>query len=103
MSCQNALPLLRQAEQRRRLRHWRPGCQCVLSLFCLSIQAIEIGQVGDVAPNAGDIAADFPDGLFQFLLAAARNENVGSFRDKLLRRGEAEAAGSARDKGYFSV
>ena len=35
--------------------------------FYLSIQTIEIGQIGDVALNAGDIAADFPDGLFQFM------------------------------------
>src|SRR5580658_3053867 len=69
----------------------------------LSIQTIQIGQIGDVALNAGDIAADFPDGLFQFILAAARDENIGALREKPFRRGEAEAAGSARDNGYFSV
>ena len=66
--------------------------------FYPSIETIEIGQISDVALNAGDIAADFPDGLFQFFLAAARNENIGAFRDKPFRRGEAEAAGSADDR-----
>lgn len=65
--------------------------------FYLSIQTIEIGQIGDVALNAGEIAADFPDGLVQFVLAAACNENIGAFRDKQLGGGEAEAAGSAGD------
>jgi hypothetical protein len=71
--------------------------------FYLSIKTIEIGQIGDVATNAGDIAADFPDGLFQLFLAAPRNEDIGAFRDKQLRRGEAEAAGSAGDNCYFFV
>src|SRR5579862_4013070 len=59
---------------------------CPFSFFYLSIQTIEIGQIGDVALNAGDIAGDFPDGLFQFILAAACNENIGAFRDKPLAR-----------------
>src|SRR5580698_3280160 len=72
-------------------------------IFYLSIQTIEIGQIGDVALNAGDIAADFPDGLVQFVLAAARNKNIGAFRDKPFGRGEAEAAGGVGNNCYFSI
>ena len=96
--------LFRNSAERRKAPSPRIGDEDInvpFLLFHLPIQTIKIGQVGDVALYAGDVAPDFCDGLIQFFLAAAGNENIGAFRDKSFCRCKADAAGAAGDDGRF--
>src|SRR5262249_553331 len=65
-------------------------------------QPIKIGQVGNIRANTGDVPADFIDGCRQFAFAATRDEDIGSFTDKLFRSGQAEPAISAGNQSHFS-
>src|SRR5437016_13368261 len=40
------------------------------------IESVKVGQFGNVALNAGNVAADCLDGRIKFLLATARDEDV---------------------------
>jgi hypothetical protein len=51
------------------------------------IESVKVGQFGNVALNARNIAADCLDGLIKLLLAAARNEDVGALFDEEFCRG----------------
>src|SRR5258707_497528 len=52
------------------------------------VETIKIGQFGNVALNARNIAADCLHGLVEFLLPAARDEDVGTLFDEKLCRGK---------------
>src|SRR6266481_2449209 len=52
------------------------------------VKTIKVGEFGNVALNARNIAADCLHGLVEFVLSAARNEDIGTLFDKKLRRGE---------------
>ncbi|SPF34315.1 hypothetical protein SBA4_1480009 [Candidatus Sulfopaludibacter sp. SbA4] len=96
--------LFRNSAERRKAPSPRIGDEDInvpFLLFHLFIQAIKIGQVGDVTLNAGDVAPYFLDGLIQFFLAAASNENICAFRDKSFCRCKADAAGAAGNDGCF--
>src|ERR1700686_219525 len=67
------------------------------------VEAIEVGQVGNVALNASNIASDCIHSLVKFLLAAPRDENVGTLFDRELRRGKPYSGGDAGDDAPFSV
>jgi len=43
------------------------------------VEAIQIGEIGDVALDGGDVFADELDGRVEFGFAAAGNEDVGTF------------------------
>src|SRR5258708_26330965 len=67
------------------------------------VEAIEVLQFSDVAPNAYDVAADRLDGLVEFLFAATRYEDIGAFVDEAFRRGEAYSRGTAGNHGHLSL
>src|ERR1700704_4317886 len=67
------------------------------------VESIEVRQFGDVSPNACNVAADGPHGLVEFLLAAACYEDVGTFIDEPLRRGETYSRGAAGNHGHLSL
>src|ERR1700677_5001246 len=52
------------------------------------VETIKIGQLGNVSLNARNVAADCLYGLVEFLLAAARNEDVGTLFDEKLCRSQ---------------
>src|ERR1700733_3285666 len=66
------------------------------------IESVKVGEVGNVALNAGDVAADRLDGLIKFLLATARDEDVGPLSDEEFCRGKPYARGTAGDDCRFS-
>src|SRR6202011_1806102 len=63
------------------------------------VESIEVRQFGDVPANTFNVAADRLHGLVEFLLPAARYEDVGAFIDEPLRRGEAYSRCAAGDYG----
>ena len=46
------------------------------------VEAIKVGQIGNVALHASNIASDCIHSLVKFLLAAPRDENVGTLLTK---------------------
>src|ERR1700722_1164136 len=67
------------------------------------IESVKVGQFGNVALNAGNIAADCLDGLIKFLLAAARDEDVGPLSDEKFCRCKPYARRTAGDNSHFSL
>src|SRR6185312_13326421 len=67
------------------------------------VQAVKVVQVGGVALDAGDVAADLLHGLVQGVLAAAGDEDVRSLLDEQLRAGQRHAGGAAGDDRYLAV
>src|SRR5262245_52671223 len=55
-------------------------------------QPVQVRQVCDVAPHAGDVLADLPDRVVQLRLPAAGDEDVGALGDEPPSGGEADAA-----------
>ena len=66
------------------------------------LSTIEIAEVRHIALNGRYMLSDLFDRRIQFLLAAARDENVSPFVNKPLRCGKANAAIAASDQGNFS-
>src|SRR5258708_28236183 len=52
------------------------------------VKTIKVGEFGNVSLNAGNVAADCLHGLVEFVLSAARNEDIGTLFYKKLRRRE---------------
>src|ERR1700682_95810 len=46
------------------------------------VKTIKVGQSGNVSLNARNVGADCLHGLVKFLLAAARDEDIGTFFDE---------------------
>src|SRR5260370_3522946 len=67
------------------------------------VESIEVLQFGDVSPNARNLAADRLYGFVEFLLAAARYEDVGTFVDEALRRGETYSRGASGNHSHLSL
>jgi hypothetical protein len=67
------------------------------------VQAVQVVQVGGVALDAGDVAADLLHGLVQGVPAAAGDEDVRSLVDEQLRAGQRHAGGAACDERYLAV
>src|ERR1700691_884225 len=83
--------LLRNAAQGSELANASVGENDVdLSLHVSDgfVETIKIGQLGNVSLNARNVAADCLYGLVEFLLAAARNEDVGTLFDEKLCRSQ---------------
>lgn len=67
------------------------------------VQAVQVVQVGGVALDAGDVAADLLHGLVQGVLAAAGDEDVRSLLDEQLRACQRHAGGAAGDDRDLAV
>ena len=48
------------------------------------VEAIKVGQFGNISLNAGNIATDGPYGLIEFRLTTSRDEDVSTFSDEEL-------------------
>src|SRR5437867_2260075 len=46
------------------------------------VKTIKVSQVGNVSLNSGSVGADYLHGFFKFLLAAARDEDIGTLFDE---------------------
>src|ERR1700686_159461 len=66
------------------------------------IESVKIGQFGNVALNAGNVAADCLHGLIKFLLATARDEDVGPLSDEEFCRSKPYTRRTAGDDCRFS-
>src|SRR5260221_9368162 len=61
------------------------------------VKTIKVGEFGNVALHARNVAADCLYGLVEFLLAAARDEDMGTFFHEKLCRGEPNSFCAAGD------
>jgi hypothetical protein len=63
------------------------------------VEAIEIGEFGDVGFHCENVVAEELDGFIESFLAAAGNRDLGAFVKKALGGGETDAAIAASDDG----
>src|SRR5579871_5105995 len=63
------------------------------------VKTIKVGQLGDVALNSRNVSADCLHSLVEFLLATARNDDIGTFFDEKFCRSEPNPFCSAADDG----
>src|SRR6267378_3735830 len=61
------------------------------------VKTIKVGQFGNVPLNAGNVAADCLHGLVEFLLAAARDEDIRTLFDEKLCRSQSNSFCAAGD------
>lgn len=73
------------------------GCGPALFLLDRLEQTVQIIEVGRIGLHAGHIPADQLDGFVQRVLPPARNEDVSSFVDELLRTGQCHTTCRAGD------
>src|SRR5882724_10886441 len=52
------------------------------------VKTIEVSQLGNVSLNSRNVGADCLHGLVEFLLAAARDEDIGTLLDEKLCRSQ---------------
>ena len=76
--------------------------EAALLLFDRVEEAVQVGEVADIAANGGDVAANLLYSSVKFRLTAAGDEDIGAFRDESFCRGQADAAAAAGDEGDFS-
>src|SRR6202040_1828035 len=63
------------------------------------VQTIKVSQLGNVSLNSRNVGADCLHGLVEFLLAAARDEDIGTLFDEELCRSESNPFCAAGDDG----
>src|SRR5713226_8861254 len=63
------------------------------------VKTIEVSQLGNVSLNARNIGADGLHGLVEFLLAAARNEDIGTLFDEKFCCSQPDPFSPAGDDG----
>src|SRR5258708_7441908 len=63
------------------------------------VKTIKVSQLGNVSLNSTNIAADCLHGLVEFLLAAARDEDIGTLFDEKLCRSKSNPFCPAGDDG----
>src|SRR5260370_37316986 len=61
------------------------------------VKAIKVSQSGNIALNSRNIGADCVHGLVEFLLATARDEDIGTLFDEKLCRSQSNPFCSAGD------
>ena len=66
------------------------------------VKTIKVGEFGNVALNARNVRADCLHGLVEFLLAAARDENMGTLFDEKLCRSQSDSFCAASDDSDFT-
>src|SRR5260370_25023425 len=67
------------------------------------VKTIKVSQSGNIALNSRNIGADCVHGLVEFLLATARDEDIGTLFDEKLCRSQSNpfcAAGDDRDLAF---
>src|SRR5216683_7304867 len=62
------------------------------------VKTIKVSQLGNVSLNSRNVGADYLHGLVEFLLAAARDEDIGTFFDEKLCRSQPNPFGAACDE-----
>jgi len=50
------------------------------------VEAVQVAQIGHVPPHAARVVTDLPHGIVELPLAAARDEDIGTFGRKELRQ-----------------
>src|SRR5882762_2736468 len=63
------------------------------------VETIKVSQLGNVSLNSRNVAADCLHGLVEFLLAAARDEDIGTLFDEKLCRSQSNPFCAAGDDG----
>src|SRR5271170_1932772 len=63
------------------------------------VKTIKVSQLGNVSLNARNVAADCLHGLVEFLLSAARNEDISTLFDEKLCRSQPNPFCPAGDDG----
>src|ERR1700681_4403448 len=63
------------------------------------VKTIKVSQLGNVSLNSGNVGADCLHGLVEFLLAAARDEDIGTLLDEQLCRSQPNPFCPAGDDG----
>jgi hypothetical protein len=66
-------------------------------------EAVKVVQFANVSLNTGNVAADGLDGLVQFLLATASDEDISALFDEKLCRSKPYARSAAGDDRYLSL
>ena len=67
------------------------------------VEAIQVGEIRDIALHAKDIFAQAFDGGIELSLSTAGYDDIGAFAKEALSGGEAETGGSTGDKSDFIV
>src|SRR5882724_616501 len=67
------------------------------------VETIEVRQLGNVSPDTRDAASDRLDGLIEFLLPTARDEDMGTLLDEELCAGQADPRGTTGDNCHFAL
>src|SRR6202140_4353117 len=62
------------------------------------VKTIKVSQLGNVSLNSRNVGADCLHGLVEFLLAPARDEDIGTFFDEKLCRSQSNPFRSACDE-----
>jgi len=63
------------------------------------VKAIEVDQLRDISLNSRNVGADCLHGLVEFVLAAARDEDIGALFDEKLCSSESDPFCGAGDDG----
>src|ERR1700730_4000374 len=63
------------------------------------VKTIKVSQLGDVSLYSGNVGADCLHGVVEFLLAAARDENIGTLFDEKFCRSQPNPFCPAGDDG----
>src|ERR1700726_314049 len=63
------------------------------------VKTIKVSQLGNVSLNSRNVRADCLHGLVEFLLAAARDEDIGTLSHEELCRGQSNPFCPASDDG----
>src|SRR5216684_8235752 len=66
------------------------------------VKTIKVSQLGNVSLNARNVGADCFHGLVEFLLAAARDEDVGTLSDEKFSSSQPNPFCSAGDDGRLA-
>src|SRR5258708_24262287 len=62
------------------------------------VKTVKVGQFGNVSLHPRNVGTDCHHGLVEFLLAAARDEDIGTFFDEKLCRSQPNPFGAACDE-----
>src|SRR5229473_7268306 len=62
------------------------------------VKTVKVGQFGNVSLHPRNVGTDCLHGLVEFLLAAARDKDIGTFFDEKLCRSQSNPFGAACDE-----
>src|SRR4029077_13367241 len=66
------------------------------------VKTVKVGQFGNVSLNSRSVGADCLHGLVKFLLAAARDEDIGTLLDEKFCRSQSNSFCPAGHDGDFT-